>query len=106
MEMLKDRPVERPQPGVFVIPIGDTMPNALGAADSLRAAGIRTGVDMTKRKLKKSLAAVAARGIRFAILVGNDEAAAGKVRLKDMDGKTEAVLSIEEVIYQIEKIRS
>jgi hypothetical protein len=32
------------------------MPDALGAADSFRAAGIRTSVDMTKRKLKKSLA--------------------------------------------------
>jgi histidyl-tRNA synthetase len=63
-------------------------------------------MDMTKRKLKKSLAAVAARGIRFAILIGNDEVSAGKVQLKDMDRMTEAVLTIEEAIYQIEKIRS
>ncbi|ULL18599.1 histidine--tRNA ligase [Paenibacillus sp. H1-7] len=101
MEMLQTRPIEAAGACVTVIPIGETNPESLKAAAELRASGIRTSLDTSKRKLKKSLASAASNRIRYVVLIGEDEAAAGKVRLKDMDEMTEAVVALEEAIHQV-----
>jgi len=102
MEMLKNRANPLPVASVLVIPIGDTAPEALSIAAELRANGVRTRTDFTKRKLKKSLASASSQGIRYVILIGEDEARAGKVRLKDMNEMTESVVTAEEALYCIE----
>ncbi|WP_018754412.1 histidine--tRNA ligase [Paenibacillus terrigena] len=102
MEMLKNRANLVPVASVLVIPIGDTAPEALGIAADLRANGVRTRTDFSKRKLKKSLASASSQGIRYVILIGEDEARAGKVRLKDMNEMTESVVTAEEALYCIE----
>ncbi|ASA20579.1 histidine--tRNA ligase [Paenibacillus donghaensis] len=88
---------------VVVLPIGDTLPQALLAAAGLRAAGIRTALDTSGRKLKKLLAAAVAAGNRYALLIGESEAAAGKVQLKDMQQREELTLTVEEAIALISK---
>ncbi|WP_314591794.1 histidine--tRNA ligase [Paenibacillus terrigena] len=102
MEMLKNRANPLPVASVLVIPIGDTAPEALSIAAELRANGVRTRTDFTKRKLKKSLASASSQGIRYVILIGEDEARAGKVCLKDMNEMTESVVTAEEALYCIE----
>nr|WP_130616499.1 histidine--tRNA ligase [Cohnella abietis] len=102
MEMIKNRPIQLPQPVVVVLPIGETVSVVLKTAAVLRSNGIRTGLEISKRKLKKSLSSVAAKGIRFVILIGEDEANAGMIRLKDMKEKTEIVVTLEEAIKRIE----
>lgn len=101
IEMIKNRPIQTPQPRVVVIPIGETKPDVLKTAADLRANGIRTAVEIGKRKLKKSLANIASKGIRYVILVGQVEANDGKIRLKDMEEMTEEVISVQEAISQI-----
>lgn len=101
MELIKERPQPLPQPLAVVMPIGETAAAALKTAAAFRSSGIRTAVESNKRKLKKSLAAVAAKGIRYAILIGEDEAKAGKVRIKDMEERTELVVSVQEAIERI-----
>jgi histidyl-tRNA synthetase len=98
MEMLKDRPAEPALPAVIVLPIGDTAPEALKTAAMLRSSGIRTAVETGRRKLKKSLATAAVRGIRYVILIGTDEVADGKVMLKDMKEAAQALVSMEEAV--------
>jgi len=103
MELIQSRANPAvPAAAVLVIPIGDTAPEALRIAAELRSNGIRTRTDFSKRKLKKSLASAASNGMRYVLLIGEDEARAGKVRLKDMKEMTESVVTSEEALYRIE----
>ncbi|WP_379153876.1 histidine--tRNA ligase [Paenibacillus sp. sgz5001063] len=101
MALLGERPVRDEASGVMVIPIGEVMPQALSAAALLRASGIRTAVDTGRRKLKKTLAAANAKGIRYVILIGDSEAAEGKLRLKDMSQQSEELITVEAAIARI-----
>ncbi|MFC5652544.1 histidine--tRNA ligase [Paenibacillus solisilvae] len=102
MELLRNRSgsmsaADTSSSTVVVIPIGgDTIPAVLKAAVKLRECGIRTRTDMSGRKLRKSLASIAAKGIRYALLIGESEAELGQVRLKDMKEKTEFAVTIDE----------
>lgn len=103
-ELLKDRELAVARPAAAVIPIGqDTMPLAIQAAALLRASGIRTSMELSGRKLKKALAAADARSIRFAVLIGSEEAAQGLVRLKDMADRTETAIPLDQAIMIIGK---
>lgn len=101
MALLSERPVQEASSSVLLIPIGGTMPQALSAAAVLRNAGIRVSVDTGTRKLKKILAAASAKGIRLCLLMGESEAALGKLRLKDMVLQTERLVTAEEAIEMI-----
>ncbi|MNI60964.1 Histidine--tRNA ligase [compost metagenome] len=67
-------------------------------AAELRRAGIRISVDTGVRKLKKTLATASAKGIRYCLLIGESEAALGKLRLKDMAEQSEQLVTIEEAV--------
>ncbi|OKP96946.1 histidine--tRNA ligase [Paenibacillus sp. P46E] len=101
MALLGERPIREKTSGVLVIPIGEVMPQALTAAAALRAAGIRTAVDTGKRKLKKTLAAANTKGTRYVVLIGESEAADGKLRLKDMSQQSEELVTVEAAIARI-----
>ncbi|MBP1963365.1 histidine--tRNA ligase [Paenibacillus aceris] len=101
MEMLKSRPIQLPQPLVVVISIGETSADVLKAAAILRSNGIRTSIETSKRKLKKSLATAASNGIPYVILIGEDEAKDGLLRLKDMKEKNEKVVTVQEAVNRI-----
>lgn len=102
MELLLERGVPAALDYVLVLPIGkDQTALALKAAAKLRSAAIRTRVDAGGRKLKKSLTSAASKGIRYVMLIGEDEAALGQVRLKDMQAMTESIMSIEEAVRVI-----
>lgn len=103
MAMLAERETQIPQPDVLMIPIGEDMiAPVLAAAALLRAGGIRTAVEPVGRKLKKSLAAASVRGIRWVILIGENEAATGQVQLKDMTEKSERLLTPTEALERID----
>ncbi|MHA6529727.1 histidine--tRNA ligase [Paenibacillus sp. BAC0078] len=101
MALLGERPVREEASGVLVIPIGEYLQQALTAAAALRAAGIRTAIDTGKRKLKKTLASASAKGIRYVLLIGENEAAAGKLLLKDMLQQSEDLVTVEEAARRI-----
>ncbi|NBD23248.1 histidine--tRNA ligase [Paenibacillus glycinis] len=103
MEMLRGRSLTPAMPSAMVVPIGDSMPDALKAAAALRNRGIRTRVEVTGRKLRKSLASASSKGIRFVVLIGETEAAAEKLLVKDMNETTEVLVDIEEAIELIRR---
>ncbi|MCK9858575.1 histidine--tRNA ligase [Paenibacillus sp. ATY16] len=103
MEMIRDRPFPAQAPKVVVLSIGDTRGDALMAAAVLRSGGIRTGMEPAGRKLKKALASLESRAIRYALLIGEEEARTGKVRLKDMRAREEYVVPLDEALYLLEK---
>ncbi|WP_339294117.1 histidine--tRNA ligase [Paenibacillus sp. FSL W7-1279] len=101
MEMIRNRPIETNKPLVVVIPIGETIPEGLTAAAALRNRGIHTRLADNRRKLKKTLASVSAEGIPYAILIGEEEAAAGMVRLKNMTEGKELALTLQKAVELI-----
>lgn len=103
MAMLESRLVQIPSALVVVIPIGDTVSEVLRTAAKLRASGFRTSIDTSGRKLRKSLATASSKGIRYVILIGENEEKLGKLRLKDMDEQMEFEMSIQEVIELISR---
>lgn len=98
MAMLETRPIQIQGALVTVIPIGDTVAEALQSVAMLRSCGIRANTDTSGRKLKKSLAAASSKGTRYVMLIGEQEASQGKVKLKDMSEMTETELSLQEAI--------
>ena len=60
------------------------LPQSLALAQQLRAGGINTEVQLEAKKLAKQFQYADRAGIRFMVLVGEDEAARGVVTVKDM----------------------
>ena len=102
MALLAERAIQENNTAtVMVIPIGETLPEALITAAELRACSIRTTVVSGKRKLKKQLAAASSKNIRYVILIGESESSVEQVRLKDMQEQTEVIVPLDKAIYLI-----
>ena len=83
LAMLVDAPKEL-APDAALIPIGSAAELVgAGIAAGLRRAGV--SVDLAYRgNMKKRMARASAQGVRYAIIVGDDEIARGEAQLKDM----------------------
>lgn len=71
------------------------------AAARFRAEGIPAETDLNERNLRKQLDYINALSIPFAAIIGEKEAQAGKVNLRDMVMGTEELLSMEDAISRI-----
>ncbi|MGC8676186.1 MAG: histidine--tRNA ligase [Candidatus Micrarchaeia archaeon] len=76
-------------------------PNALKAANELRALGINAEVEVAGRALSKQLEYAASLGIPFVVIVGEAEVKQGKLRLRDMSTGSEELLSIDELAKKV-----
>jgi histidyl-tRNA synthetase len=85
---------------VFVIPIG-TVEESRRIAQRLRRAGIRTDMDLVGRGVSANLQYANAYDIPYVLLVGPDELAQDKVKLRDMESGKEELLTVEEVIVRL-----
>lgn len=79
----------------------DTMINSLSFASKLRRTNIATEVMPAMEKLDKQLKYADRKGIPYVIIQGPEEIAKGIVTLKDMKKKTQAQVTIEEVIQKL-----
>ena len=68
----------------LVIPMTEELGPAVAAATALRQAGLRTQLYCEKRKFKAKIAYADKIGAPFAVLLGEDEIAAGELSVKDM----------------------
>ena len=85
----------------FVASIGENRAYAASVANALRAAGIYTDLNYTRRNLSKQLEYAGALGIKYAAIVGDREREANKVNLRDMLNGAEEMLSVQEVIEKL-----
>ena len=84
---------DRPRAGVFVPLLSDELAReVLKLAAELRAAGAEVTVAPEVRGLGKHLKWADGRGFRYAAILGDDEAAAGTVALKDMVDGTQTTV--------------
>ncbi len=69
---------------VMILPMTDSMAEAVSLATALREAGIRTQLYCEKKKFKAKIGYADKLGVPFVIFLGEDEIANGTVSLKDM----------------------
>lgn len=86
-------------PQVYIIPI-NLLKESLNIASKLRENGISCDIAFNK-KLHKAMDYANKENIPYVIIIGEDEARVGKVKLKDMVTGEEKVMSLDEVIKSI-----
>ena len=72
-------------------------------ATKCRAAGVSCEIYPDKSKMKKQMSYANAKGIRFVALAGDNEMAAGKVTLKNMESGEQQLLTAEELLEVVSK---
>jgi len=102
MEAVETSKVQRPKSKVevFVIPIGP-LEESRRIAQELRRAGIRTDMDLIGRRVSANLQYANAYGIPYVLLIGPDELAQDRVKLRDMTSGEEELLTVEEVVGRL-----
>jgi len=86
--------------GALVVPMdrgGEVMDLAVRAAEALRAAGVRAELEVMRRGTGKALKGADQRGLRWAVIIGSDEVAQGRVALKDLVTGEQRLLTLEEL---------
>lgn len=72
-------------------------------AAELRDQGVDAAVDLTGRKLGDQLKYAEKHAIPFAIIIGEDEIASGKFKLKELATREERELTFEEIVSELKK---
>lgn len=86
---------------VLVIPMTGDMAPAVAAATAFRQAGVRAQLYGEDKKFKAKMSYADRLGFPFAALLGEDEAAAGKLSLKNMETGEQQLLSAQEAIEAV-----
>jgi histidyl-tRNA synthetase len=86
---------------VYVIPFKTLLAEGRAICQQLRRAGIKTDMDFSAKGISDGLKYANAYEIPFVVIVGPDEVAAGKVKLRDMRSGEEKLLTVDEVPHQI-----
>jgi len=73
-------------------------PEVFRAAQAFRAAGLSGDLDYEGRSVKAQMRSANRSGARYAVLIGAEERAQGRVRLKKMDGGEESVVPLDEAV--------
>jgi histidyl-tRNA synthetase len=85
---------------VLVVPM-NTVKESFSIAQELRTSGLNVDIDMMGRGLSKNLTNANALGIPYAVIVGENELAAGKVMVKDLKTGESELLTIKQVLEKI-----
>jgi len=86
---------------VYVIPFKTLLAEGRAICQQLRRAGIKADMDFSAKGISDGLKYANAYEIPFVVIVGPDEVAAGKVKLRDMRSGEEKLLTVDEVPHQI-----
>ncbi len=105
-ELLKGRrdqegtPRRRSVTRVYVAPIA-LQKEALKVAQTLRAAGIPTDLDLAGKGISENLRYANAYGIPYVLILGPEEHRQGKVKLRDMQTGEEELLTLDEAVERL-----
>ena len=85
----------------LVLPMTGDMTAAISLAQTLRSAGIRVQMYAEQKKFKQKMSYADKIGVPFAVLLGEDEIAAGKCSVKDMRSGEQVTVTGEEAAKKI-----
>ncbi len=89
---------------VLVAPIDENfMEEGKKAVRAFRKAGVASEVDLMDRSISKNLDYADRMAIPFVVLIGEEEAKAGKVTLKEMESGEQETVSLEEAVKKLSK---
>ncbi len=86
---------------ILVIPMKETMAQALELATKVRVAGIAAEIYFNEGKIGKKFSYADKLGIPYAVVVGEDEVNAGKFKLKNMTTGEQTEMDIDQIIQQL-----
>ncbi|MDE1860275.1 MAG: histidine--tRNA ligase [Candidatus Micrarchaeota archaeon] len=90
---------------VFVARIGEENREYAGTVcQLLRLGGIYTDMDVTRRSISKQLDYANSIGARYVVVVGNQERAAKKVKLRDMSSGNEELLDLAALLPRLKGV--
>lgn len=94
--------IPAPDLGLFLAFIDDAgKERAQALARVARGRGIATELDLRGGKLSRQLARANKRGARFAVVLGGDEVAAGRARLKEMATGDETEVGLDALVDEV-----
>ncbi len=102
-EQRRDLPMRKTVTQVYVIPFKNLLTEGRRVCQQLRRMGIKTDMDFAAKGISDGLKYANAYDIPFVVIVGPDEVAQGKVKLRDMRSGEERLLAVEEVAQQISR---
>ena len=98
------QPPREPGADVYLIAVNDEVrPQIFDMTETLRGAGVRAEMDYERRSLKAQMRSANRVRARYAIVVGPDELAEGKVKLKDMSSGAEEKLPFGDVATKVRR---
>jgi histidyl-tRNA synthetase len=102
--MFPDTVASRPADVMVTIWNADRTTDAVRLAGELRAAGLRTDIYPDADKIGKQFKYADSRGIPFVTVVGDDEAAGGRVAVKNLKSGEQTTVLREEVAQHIRSL--
>ena len=87
---------------VLVLPMGDVSAYALDVTRQLRDAGIPTEIYLGEVKFKNKMTYANKIGVPYVVVLGEDEAAAGQITLKNMQTGVQETLSLQDVVLKLQ----
>lgn len=91
-----------PEVDVFVVAASEThFAQARAIAQTFRSHGLSVEQDLDVRSLKSQLKQADRANSRFALIVGDDEAAQGKVTLREMASSSQEMMDLEAAIARV-----
>ncbi len=105
--LLDSEKIEIPKPEwyqIFVTYMGENRPYAFALVQKLRQAGIRADLDHCGRSLKAQFKYANKTGAPLTAVIGDEEAAAGNVKIKRMADGEEKTVSLEEACEAVKAL--
>lgn len=94
-------PALQPETDVYVVLVGDVMVRSQKFISALRYKGLNVAVDLSGRKLGDQFKTADKKGVRYALIVGEDELKSEVFKLKDLTSGKEISGSLTEIIKAI-----
>lgn len=101
--MLKGAVKEKPSVDLYLIPLG-TQKECMKLVFELRSKGLKADLEMTDRKLKKSLDYANRLRIPYVVILGENELESGRVRIKDMIKGSEIGVCLDELAEKVREM--
>lgn len=92
-------PEIKPESDAYVALIGDI--DASSVISNLRKQGLNLAVDLSGKKLGDQLKTAGKKGLRYVIIIGENELKTGKLNLKDLEMGKEIVADIKTIIKTV-----
>ena len=87
---------------VYVVALGEEAARAaFGIVTNLRSAGVGAEMDLGGRGMKGQMKGADRSGARFAVIVGEEELAAGEATIRDMTSGDQTRVPFDEVIESV-----